>query len=120
MNFLYKRILYFIGFGSFTLTGCFSAKYGMPTDYESYKAIKVITEKNEPIEGLSVTVFEETDTLYHTTTNNGGIAGFDVGFYTDFNYYAEIIDVDGNENLGSFTSKKVLLDQPDTTIVVMK
>ena len=52
MNFLYKRILYFIGFGSFTLTGCFSAKYGMPTDYESYKAIKVITEKNKPIEGL--------------------------------------------------------------------
>ena len=117
MKNLFKIFLHFITVGSFTLIAC--VKYGAPVDVDYYKSVKTNTENDNAIKDLEVSLFYHNDTIIRKTDNNG-VARFDADFYFDTDYFVEIKDIDGDENLGNFKTKKIALTMQDTTVVTMK
>jgi len=118
MSKLFKMIFQYLSFGSLTLTSC--VKYGIPIDIDPYKAIKTQTENNMPIEGLSVKLIRNSDTVLTQNTDSNGLAPFNFDFYDSETYSVLIEDIDGEDNLGKFDTKEVNLTEPDTTITEMK
>ena len=119
MKILLKRILYILATGAVTIAACMK-KYGMPVDIDYFKAVKTQTEENIPIEGLSVKLIHNSDTIHPEYTNIEGVVSFDYPFQDSETYSVLIEDVDGEENSGNFISQEVHLSEPDTTIVIMK
>ena len=118
MNKIFKRILLVISSGTFTIAACLKA-YGMPADINYFKVVKTQTEDNTPIEGLSVSLVTEYNTLTGFTDNEGVV---DFNFRTSelMTFSAIIEDIDGEENQGYFISKEVNLTDQDTSIVIMQ
>jgi hypothetical protein len=120
MRLFLKRILQLIGFGSLTLMACIRCKYGVPVDVDPYKAVKTISGDQQPIKGLSVILFENSDSITFRFTDDKGLAEFEYQFYKDFDYKVAIKDIDGDENLGSYKSTEKILNDPDTTEIIMQ
>ncbi len=120
MRLLLKRILQLIGFGSLTLMACIRCKYGVPVDVDPYKAVKTVTGDKQPIKGLSVILYENSDSITFRITDHNGLAEFEHQFYNDFDYKVAIHDIDGEENLGSFKSMEKILNDSDTTEIIMR
>jgi hypothetical protein len=119
MRSLVKRVLQIVGFGSFGLIACIRCKYGIPVDVDPYKAVKTITGTNQPIQGLSVTLLENSDSVRTFVTDENGVAAFEYDFFTDQEHSVKITDVDGDQNLGLFQTVEVILSDPDTTVTVL-
>lgn len=119
MKMMLKRFLYIMGTGVVTIISC-GKMYGMPVDIDYFKAIKVQTEENTPIEGLSVKIINNKDTFPSEYTNSQGITSLNYPFYDFDTYFVLIEDVDGEENQGEFLSKTVELTEPDTTNITLK
>ena len=115
MKNLTRRFIHFLAFGTFSLTGCFAAKYGMPADIDPYKGVKATTENGEAIKDLEVVLLSGKDTIQKTKTDSGGEAVFN--YVCDYNtdYFVKINDIDGENNLGNFQSQTAELTEPDIT-----
>jgi len=114
-----KRLLYILSTGSFVIASC-KMDYGMPVDIDYFKAVKVQTEDNQPIEGLSVSLLDNNDTLFMNTTNSEGVVEMEYEFNEYDSYYVIIEDTDSEDNLGDFETKTAKLTEPDTTIVTIQ
>jgi hypothetical protein len=119
MNSFLKRIIYILGTGSFVVASC-KMDYGMPVDIDYFKAVKVVTEDNEPIQGLSVSLLDHGDTIFIEYTDPEGITEIDHSFNIEDSYSVFIEDKDGDDNLGDFNEKTAVLTEADTTLVKMQ
>jgi hypothetical protein len=119
MRLLVKRILQIVGIGSFSLIACIRCKYGIPFDVDPYKAVKTVTGTNQPIQGLSVTLLENSDSIRTILTDENGVAAFEYDFFPDTEHSVKISDIDGAQNLGLFQTNVIILSEPDTTIAEM-
>ncbi len=118
MKITLKRILYILGTGAVAIISC-KKMYGMPADIDYFKAVKIQTEENTPIKGLSVKLIHDKDTFPSENTNSEGVTTFDYPFYDSDTYFVLIEDIDGEENQGKFLTKSAELTEPDTTNVSM-
>ena len=117
-NFL-KNSLKALSLGTLMFATCkqIMAQYGVPTDYFLKQIINIVTENNEPIKGLEVSLYNETDTSIRYT-NEQGIVQFSV--VSDIEQTIHIKDVDGEENLGSFPELNAVITKREETIVLKK
>ena len=117
-NFL-KNSLKALSLGTLMFATCkqIMAQYGVPTDYFLKQIINIVTENNEPIKGLEVSLYNETDTSI-CYTNEQGIVQFSV--VSDIEQTIHIKDVDGEENLGSFPELNAVITKREETIVLKK
>ncbi|RLD77440.1 MAG: hypothetical protein DRJ10_03900 [Bacteroidetes bacterium] len=115
-NFIKKPLNYLLT-GSFSVV--FSCCYGTPMDLENPKSIKTIDDTNQPIQGLKVTVLENTLNIDEGYTNQEGSVEFYVAQKDKYIYKAIIEDVDGEENGGEFVSKDVNITESSFVEVVL-
>ncbi len=103
-NFIKKPLNYILT-GSFSVV--FAACYGAPVDFENPKIINAVDDTDLPIQGLKVTVLENTISIDEGYTNQEGSVEFYVAQKDKYIYKAIIEDIDGEENGGEFVSKDV-------------
>ena len=112
-----KKIFFFIIFSFFILLIFTKCNHEYEIDF--YKAVYIETTNNKPIDSIQVgLLFPDGDTVISYTDTTGFVA-FTRNFYLDQQYYVEIKDIDGDENLGEFETVTVELIEPDTTNVVL-
>jgi len=117
-NFL-KNSLKALSLGTLMFATCkqIMAQYGVPTDYFLKQIINIVTENNEPIKGLEVSLYYENDTSI-SYTNEYGKVQFAVDFESE--HKITVKDVDGEENLGSFPELNAIITKREETIVLKK
>ena len=114
-----KNSLKALSLGTLMFATCkqIMAQYGVPTDYYLRQIVSIVTENNEPIKGLEVSLYHEKDTSVRYTNEYGKVE-FAVDFESE--HKITVKDVDGEENLGSFPKLNAIITKRDETIVWQK
>ncbi len=99
--------LLFAGSLSMVLAAC----YGVPVDMQNSITIKTVTENNDPIAGLKITLDENGSSIDSSTTDSLGNVFYPVIFANEETTYSiKIEDIDSTLNLGEFVTKTIELD----------
>jgi len=99
--------LLFAGSLSMVLAAC----YGAPIDMQNSISVKTVTENNDAIPGLKVTLQENEQNIDSTYTDSlGNVFYPDLYIYEGNNYTIKVEDIDSSQNLGEFTTKTIEID----------
>ena len=119
------RFLRLIGVGALMFSGFkyVAAQYGVPTDMEMFgrrsNFVKFVSENNEPIKGLEISLIKNKDTTVKHSDDEG-IVRFTVSKHTK-RMRIIIKDKDGKERKGFFFDKDTVLDNRQKKFkIVMK
>ncbi|MGC9366173.1 MAG: hypothetical protein ACP5FK_03910 [bacterium] len=105
-----KNFLWLIAAGS--LSVFLAACYGVTAEMQKIKTVRVTDNSGNPIPNLQLSLCYNTELVKTTRTDSAGVGGFE--FYSDEeldNYTLTVEDVDGEENLGEFSSQKLSLQE---------
>lgn len=105
-----KNFLWLIAAGS--LSVLLAACYGVTAEMQKIKTVRATDNSGNPIPNLQLSLSYNSELVETTRTDSTGVGGFE--FYSDEkldNYTVTVEDVDGEENLGEFSSQTLSLQE---------
>jgi hypothetical protein len=117
----YRKHLALLFAGSFSVV--LAACYGIPVDMKNEVSIKAVTNQNEAIPGLKITMSNNGEHVYDELTNESGFVYYpDITENADNDYQFVIEDVDGELNGGLYLKQVVDIteNQKEYTVTMLK
>ena len=102
----FKKQITLLFTGSFTMV--LAACYGVPIDLQNEISVQTITEQNQAIQGLKVTMINNGERVSEDISNEDGYVYYPfLDDNEDNDYSFKVEDIDGEENGGKFKSQVI-------------